>query len=34
MRIRTNDGVVLADQIIQEGDASPADVYIAENSPS
>jgi iron(III) transport system substrate-binding protein len=33
VQIRTNDSAVLADQIIQEGDASPADVYIAENSP-
>ncbi len=33
VRIRTNDSAVLADQIIQEGGASPADVYIAENSP-
>jgi iron(III) transport system substrate-binding protein len=33
VKIRTNDSAVLADQLIQEGDASPADVYIAENSP-
>jgi iron(III) transport system substrate-binding protein len=33
VRIRTNDSAVLADQLIQEGGASPADVYIAENSP-
>ncbi len=33
VEIRTNDSVVLADQILQEGSASPADVYIAENSP-
>jgi iron(III) transport system substrate-binding protein len=33
VRIRTNDSAVLADQIIQEGDVSPADVYISENSP-
>jgi iron(III) transport system substrate-binding protein len=33
VQIRTNDSAVLADQLIQEGDASPADVYIAENSP-
>jgi iron(III) transport system substrate-binding protein len=33
VRIRTNDTVVLADQLLQEGSASPADVYIAENSP-
>ncbi len=31
--VRTNDGVVLADQILQEGHASPADVYLTENSP-
>ncbi len=31
--VRTNDGIVLADQLLQEGDASPADVYITENSP-
>jgi iron(III) transport system substrate-binding protein len=33
VQIRTNDSVVLADLILQEGDASPADVYISENSP-
>jgi iron(III) transport system substrate-binding protein len=33
VQIRTNDSAVLADQILQEGDASPADVFIAENSP-
>ena len=33
MQIRTNDSIVLADQIVQEGGASPADVYISENSP-
>ena len=31
--MRTNDGVVLADQILQEGSSSPADVYLTENSP-
>jgi iron(III) transport system substrate-binding protein len=30
---RTNDGVVLADDILQEGRSSPADVYLTENSP-
>jgi iron(III) transport system substrate-binding protein len=30
---RTNDGIVLADQILQEGSGSPADVYLTENSP-
>ena len=30
---RTNDGVVLADEILQEGGSSPADVYLTENSP-
>jgi iron(III) transport system substrate-binding protein len=33
VHVRTNDGVVLADQILQEGHSSPADVYITENSP-
>lgn len=33
VQIRTNDSAVLADQIIQESDGSPADVYISENSP-
>jgi iron(III) transport system substrate-binding protein len=33
VQIRTDDSAVLADQIIQEGSASPADVYISENSP-
>jgi len=33
VRVRTSDSAVLAAQIIQEGAASPADVYIAENSP-
>ena len=33
VRMRTNDSVVLAEQILQEGGHSPADVYIAENSP-
>ena len=33
VRMRTNDSVVLADQILQEGSASPADVFISENSP-
>src|SRR5579862_8423914 len=31
--VRTNDGVVLADEILQEGASSPADVYLTENSP-
>lgn len=30
---RTNDGVVLADQLLQEGHDSPADAYFTENSP-
>ncbi len=30
---RSGDGIVLADQLLQEGGASPADVYISENSP-
>jgi iron(III) transport system substrate-binding protein len=33
VQVRTNDSAVLADQLIQEGSASPADVFIAENSP-
>jgi iron(III) transport system substrate-binding protein len=31
--VRTDDGIVLADQLLQEGTSSPADVYLAENSP-
>jgi iron(III) transport system substrate-binding protein len=31
--VRTNDGIVLADQLLQEGSGSPADVYLTENSP-
>jgi iron(III) transport system substrate-binding protein len=31
--VRTDDGIVLADQLLQEGRSSPADVYLAENSP-
>ncbi len=33
VKLRTDDGVVLADQILQEGHSSPADVYLTENSP-
>ena len=33
VRVRTNDSIVLANQILQEGGNSPADVYLAENSP-
>jgi len=33
VHVRSNDGVVLADQILQEGHSSPADVYLTENSP-
>jgi len=33
VRVRTGDGIVLADQILQEGTSSPADVYLTENSP-
>ena len=33
VRIRTGDGIVLADQLLQEGKHSPADVYLTENSP-
>jgi iron(III) transport system substrate-binding protein len=31
--MRSNDSLVLADQIRQEGHGSPADVYLSENSP-
>lgn len=33
VEVRTNDSLVLADQILQEGSHSPADVYLSENSP-
>ena len=33
VRMRSNDSIVLADQILQEGHGSPADVYLAENTP-
>jgi iron(III) transport system substrate-binding protein len=33
VRLRSNEGVVLADQVLQEGRSSPADVFLAENSP-
>lgn len=33
VRVRTNDGIVLADQLLQEGKSSSADVYLTENSP-
>ncbi len=33
VKVRTDDGIVLADQILQEGSSSPADVYMTENSP-
>jgi len=33
VRVRTNDGIVLADQILQEGADSAADLYLSENSP-
>lgn len=33
VHVRTDDGIVLADQIIEEGSSSPADVYLTENSP-
>jgi iron(III) transport system substrate-binding protein len=33
VQVRTNDGIVLADQLLQEGRSSPADVYLTENSP-
>ncbi len=31
--VRTNDGIVLAAQLLQEGRASLADIYLTENSP-
>jgi iron(III) transport system substrate-binding protein len=33
VQTRTDDGIVLADQLLQEGHSSPADVYLTENSP-
>jgi iron(III) transport system substrate-binding protein len=33
VQVRANDSIVLADQILQEGGASAADVYLSENSP-
>lgn len=33
VNVRTNDGIVLADQILQEGSGSQADAYLTENSP-
>ena len=33
VNMRTNDSVVLADQLLSEGSHSPADVFISENSP-
>jgi iron(III) transport system substrate-binding protein len=33
VQTRTEDGIVLAGQLLQEGDSSPADVYLTENSP-
>jgi iron(III) transport system substrate-binding protein len=33
VNVQTNDGIVLADQLLQEGSSSPADVYLTENSP-
>jgi iron(III) transport system substrate-binding protein len=33
VRVRTDDGIILADEILQEGSNSPADVYLTENSP-
>jgi iron(III) transport system substrate-binding protein len=33
VRVRSDDSIVLADQILAEGSASAADVYLAENSP-
>jgi iron(III) transport system substrate-binding protein len=33
VKVRSDDGIVLADQILQEGSHSPADIYLTENSP-
>jgi iron(III) transport system substrate-binding protein len=33
VRVRSDDSIVLADQILQEGSSSPADVFLGENSP-
>jgi iron(III) transport system substrate-binding protein len=33
VRVKTDDGIILADEILQEGSNSPADVYLTENSP-
>src|SRR5262245_46358924 len=33
VRVKSNDGIALAAQLLQEGSHSPADVYLAENSP-
>jgi iron(III) transport system substrate-binding protein len=33
VQVRSNDGIVLADQILEEGSGSLADVYLTENSP-
>jgi iron(III) transport system substrate-binding protein len=33
VRLRSSDSLVLATQLQQEGDSSPADVFLAENSP-
>jgi iron(III) transport system substrate-binding protein len=33
VKVRTDDGIVLANQILVEGSHSPADVYLTENSP-
>jgi len=33
VHVRTDDGIVLADEILEEANNSPADVYLTENSP-
>jgi len=33
VKVRSDDGIVLADEILQEGPRSPADAYLTENSP-
>jgi iron(III) transport system substrate-binding protein len=34
VKLRSGDDLELANQIVQEGDASPADVFLTENSPA
>jgi iron(III) transport system substrate-binding protein len=34
VKLRSGDDLELANQLVQEGDASPADVFLTENSPA